>query len=310
MVDDGSQSEYSTALKELVSNETFPLRLIVKENGGQNSARELGLRVSHGRYLLFLDSDDFIDPLLLKRALDIAIDNEAQILTFNYERVTVDGIVIGEEAVWGAGSARLTTAEALLGLSSLFMALFDVSFLRGLGFGLVQGTTVGEDFASVISFASKASRIVSFGEPVYKYVFRPSSVSHKPSMDACLSILDSFDAIRVNVGEVSEEISNILEWLAILHIVFWGSMRIAQNYGVDEDAKDKLFGWMSSSYPEWHSNFYLKEKGKQYGLDFKLLVEGDWMRYRLLWRFVHRLRAKLGIVRRRVLSKGASADGQ
>lgn len=304
MVDDGSRPDYSTALEEHASNETFPLRLIVKENGGQNSARELGLRVSHGRYLLFLDSDDYIDPLLLERALDAAIDNEAQILTFNYDRVTVDGIVIGEETVWGAGSARLTTAEALLGLSSLTMALFDVSFLRGLGFGLVQGTTIGEDFASVISFASKASRIVSFGEPVYKYVFRPSSVSHKPSMAACLSILDSFDAITVNVGEVSEEISNILEWLAILHIAFWGSMRIVQNYGVDEDVKHKLFGWMSSHYPEWRSNFYLQEKGKQYGLDFKLLVEGDWIRYRLLWLFVHRLRAKLGVVRRRVLSKG------
>ena len=55
LVDHGSQSDYSTALKELVSSETFPLRLIVKENGGQNSARELGLHVSHVRYLLFLD---------------------------------------------------------------------------------------------------------------------------------------------------------------------------------------------------------------------------------------------------------------
>ena len=310
LVDDGSQSDYSTALKELVSSETFPLRLIVKENGGQNSARELGLHVSRGRYLLFLDSDDYIDPFLLERALDIAIDNEAQILTFNYERVTVDGIVIGEEAVWGAGSARLTTAEALFGLSSLFMALYDVSFLRGLGFGLVQGTTIGEDFASVISFASKANRIVSFGEPVYKYVFRSSSVSHKPSRDACLSILDSFDAIRANVGEASEEISNILEWLAILHVAFWGSMRIAQNYCTDEDAKHKLFAWMHSRYPKWHSNFYLEEKGKLYGLDFKLLVKGDWMRYRLLWLFVRRPRMKLGIVRRRLLLKGAGADEQ
>ena len=55
LVDHGSQSDYSTALKELVSSETFPLRLIVKENGGQNSARELGLHVSRVRYLLFLD---------------------------------------------------------------------------------------------------------------------------------------------------------------------------------------------------------------------------------------------------------------
>ena len=135
------------------------------------------------------------------------------------------------------------------------MALFDVSFLRGLGFGLVQGTTIGEDFAFVISFASKANRIVSFGEPVYKYVLRSSSVSHKPSRDACLSILDSFDVIRANVGEASEEISNILEWLAILHVAFWGSMRIAQNYCTDEDDKHKLFAWMHSRYPKWHSIF-------------------------------------------------------
>lgn len=56
-------------------------------------------------------------------------------------------------------------------------------------------------------------------------------------------------------------------------------MRIAQNYCTDEDAKHKLFAWMHSRYPKWHSNFYLEEKGKLYGLEFKLLFEGDWMRY-------------------------------
>ena len=87
-------------------------------------------------------------------------------------------------------------------------------------------------------------------------------------------------------------------------------MRIAQKYCTDEDAKHKLFAWMHSRYPKWHSNFYLEEKGKLYGLEFKLLFEGDWMRYWLLWLFVHRLRAKHGVVRRRILSKGAGADEQ
>ena len=39
------------------------VRVVVKENGGLSSARNEGVRAARGEYLLFVDSDDYLDKM-------------------------------------------------------------------------------------------------------------------------------------------------------------------------------------------------------------------------------------------------------
>lgn len=83
LVNDGSKDKSYKIMedfKALYPNQTV---LINKENGGLSSARNAGLRVAKGRYVSFIDSDDFIDTVEfekfviegIKSRVDIAVGN-------------------------------------------------------------------------------------------------------------------------------------------------------------------------------------------------------------------------------------------
>lgn len=61
LVDDGSTDDSAVLCDELASQEPR-VRVIHKENGGVSSARNAGLEVAEGEYVMFLDADDVIRP--------------------------------------------------------------------------------------------------------------------------------------------------------------------------------------------------------------------------------------------------------
>jgi len=71
-VDDGSTDESISVIRRYMDKDKR-IRLIQKKNGGCASARNRGIEAAKGRYIGFVDADDFIEEnmfcLLLKRAL-------------------------------------------------------------------------------------------------------------------------------------------------------------------------------------------------------------------------------------------------
>ena len=67
-VDDGSTDSSPDILKEY-QNKDSRIRIITKENGGQASARNLGIKEAQGEYIVFIDSDDFIESEMLENLL-------------------------------------------------------------------------------------------------------------------------------------------------------------------------------------------------------------------------------------------------
>ena len=79
IVNDGS-SDSSGEIARRFSEEDSRIRCLEQENRGVSSARNLGMRHASGRYLCFVDGDDFIDAAFLKHLLD-ASDRGASDLT-------------------------------------------------------------------------------------------------------------------------------------------------------------------------------------------------------------------------------------
>ncbi len=66
IVNDGSSDNSEKIIMDFIQKDDR-FKLITKKNGGQSSARNLGLRCAKGKYIAFLDSDDYIKPDFLEK---------------------------------------------------------------------------------------------------------------------------------------------------------------------------------------------------------------------------------------------------
>lgn len=88
LVDDGS-TDGSGELCDRLALEDSRIRVFHKPNGGSSSARNLGIKESHGEYIGFVDSDDYIDSdfveLMLKAITSRNSDDAANDKTIAHE---------------------------------------------------------------------------------------------------------------------------------------------------------------------------------------------------------------------------------
>lgn len=82
LVDDSS-TDSSLALAHEYANKHTNLRIVTQcPQGGVSKARNKGLDIARGTYILFVDSDDFLVRHSLRPVLDIALSNDLDMLCF------------------------------------------------------------------------------------------------------------------------------------------------------------------------------------------------------------------------------------
>lgn len=91
-VDDGSVDSSLEILNKYKSLDKR-VKVISKENGGVSSARNVGMNKATGEYILFVDSDDTIDPNTLKICLDRLDVKQADTVVFDYCKLIKDNLI-------------------------------------------------------------------------------------------------------------------------------------------------------------------------------------------------------------------------
>lgn len=85
LVDDGS-TDGSGAICDEYAQKDSRVRVFHKANGGVSSARNLGLDEAAGKWIMFVDSDDYIDAGLCGRLLSKVVDEDAAFFHFSVVR--------------------------------------------------------------------------------------------------------------------------------------------------------------------------------------------------------------------------------
>ena len=82
LVDDGSPDNCPAICDEYAKKD-YRIKVIHKENGGLSSARNAGLDIADGKYLGFVDSDDYIAPEMYEKLYQLITGNNSQIVVCN-----------------------------------------------------------------------------------------------------------------------------------------------------------------------------------------------------------------------------------
>ena len=86
LVDDGSTDQCGAICDEYASR--YPHVVAVHQpNGGLSAARNSGIDMARGNYVLFADSDDYLEPNVLKTLVSKVEAEDLDVLRFNYRNV-------------------------------------------------------------------------------------------------------------------------------------------------------------------------------------------------------------------------------
>lgn len=89
VIDDGSTDESNQKVRPYLSDSR--VRLIEQVNTGLSGARNTGLGAARGKYVLFVDSDDYLALTAIENLVDLMKKNHADLIRFN-GRAFLDGL--------------------------------------------------------------------------------------------------------------------------------------------------------------------------------------------------------------------------
>ena len=83
LVDDGSPDASGEICDDYALKDAR-IRVIHKENGGAPSARNMAIERAQGKYMFFMDADDWAEPTMLERLYTLAEDHQAQLVVCGF----------------------------------------------------------------------------------------------------------------------------------------------------------------------------------------------------------------------------------
>ncbi len=85
-----SSTDGSLSILEEYEKKDPRIQVVTQPNGGAGAARNKGLSMASGKYLSFLDSDDFFEPDMLELAYKKAEEDKADFVVFNSDQYYTD----------------------------------------------------------------------------------------------------------------------------------------------------------------------------------------------------------------------------
>lgn len=176
LVDDGSTDDSKTIAEKYLEKDKR-IKLYHKENGGLSDARNYGIKEMTGKYVTFVDSDDYIETDIIEKMYNSLKTNNADICccakVLEYPQ---NSLVINNEK-----ECVITSKEAIGKMflkddidNSVCDKLFDVSLIKDITFPVGK---YYEDIATTYKFFLNAKKICHICDLGYHYFMREGSIS-------------------------------------------------------------------------------------------------------------------------------------
>lgn len=199
LVDDGS-TDGSHEICQKYAHQNEKIRLYSKENGGLADSRNYGVQKVSGQYMLFLDSDDFIEEKTLENLYK-------ECMKWNYPDVImsegmheVNGTQMRGYKHWNCSEFQgLTGRETLLKTMkvapnwSACGKCYRVEFWQAHGFSFAKNR-LAEDFELVDKVVLEAQCVSMIPTFYYYRIFRNNSITTKPNKILKEDIIKNFDS--------------------------------------------------------------------------------------------------------------------
>jgi hypothetical protein len=231
IVNDGATDNSENICKEFVENEDRA-KLYTKENGGLSSARNHGMRFATGKYVLFIDSDDYIAEGMVEELYKNIKEEDADVSVCGVYNVYSDNQSpqCKEEIYFCCGKERFLKeyfiGEKIPGTICNKLISYEIASKISFPVGKIY-----EDAFYQFELVKYAKKYVVTTKPYYYYFHRENSITTKPytvkNMN-CIEIYSNF------YDYINREISSLSEYaffrLSYAYFMVFDKMLLSEGY--------------------------------------------------------------------------------
>jgi len=296
LVDDGSTDE-SGKISDEYSYKDNRVRVIHKENGGSGDARNKGIKAATGKYIGFIDSDDYIETDMYEILLKTLYAYDADIVECAFYRIKKDNITLPPKYSSGTPE-QFNVSQAMEELirnrkftNMVWNKLYKKDLLQGVEFPVNRNN---EDQVFTYKVFAHAQKLVSIDIPKYYYLHRDDSITgshtYVKTMDFFENYLERLDFISKNFPSLFN-----LAQKDLLFYLLKKYRELKKNPHLDKDKKKRslLKNYINANYRSLTSNPLIARKHKILLKIFKINFE---LGYYLFY-FIKRLKKKKQISR-------------
>lgn len=234
VVNDGSTDKTGEILNEYAEKDTRIL-VVNQENCGVSAARNVGLTLAKGEYILFADSDDYVAEGYFEKIDEEIISTGADVVFFEFDRIDAGNKV-----------SHYTLPEADADCFETFMALSEAdmfgypwckairrSVLDGVKFD--EGIAIFEDEVFTAALLSKNVRISLLQENLYRYVCTATSSLSRKTNESYAAFCYMAYCAWIELLHSEKDCSNFLQKKAN-HFAY-----VCKYYGLERSANSNVF---------------------------------------------------------------------
>lgn len=249
VVNDESPDNSEKIIQEYEKKYSF-LHSYKKKNGGLSDARNYGLKYAKGDYILFVDSDDYVDINMLKIMYNKAKEDDSDAVVCNFIYKYDDNEVIGTSNLDYTEDLK---KKLIIGPPMVWTKLYRKEVLKNVSF--TKGIYYEDlDFLpKVFKYINKISYV---DDSLYYYYQREGSIMKENKFNP--RFLDIFEVLSSCKKELYNDYPMEVEYLYITHLLRTASLRFSSlNEG--RELINKIVDIFKEYFPNWKNNIYLKK---------------------------------------------------
>lgn len=272
LVNDGSKDKSIDILNEYKEKYPDMITIISQENQGQSVARNSGIENATGKYIAFVDSDDYVSENMFEKLYEKAIEEDFDVVASNVNCVYPDKNLEIHSGV-DFESTEMTKEEKSKLLLNMYTVVWNKIYKREIFENKELWFEPGiwfEDVLFLYKLIPYIKSIANVEENLYQYIQRPNSVTYTYS-DKLLDINKMLDKL-VEFYEKNglEMYTNELEYIYVRYMLATYIKRLAK--AKDKKKFNQGVKWartkVKEKFPNYKLNIYLTGFGKGFYLKY------------------------------------------
>ena len=207
LVDDGSTDNCPAICDEYAEKDNR-IKVIHKKNGGLSDARNAGIKHANGKYITFIDSDDYIDQNYIQVLYESIIKTKSDIAIAGHKTIYPKKTIIHK----AKSSIQITSEEALYRLlydkeldTSAWAKLYKTALFNYIKYPKGR---LFEDTATTYKLLDTAKKITIIPKAIYNYEIRDNSISTQEFSDKKMDMITSTEEMTQYIFKKYPQLEN------------------------------------------------------------------------------------------------------